>query len=104
MVNSLAIKSPKATQVKAVQADPGTEVAEGAALIDLYAWEEEKILSQLERSLAENASKSEEVKGQRIAYRLTNLTDVVRLRALAVAAAQLALQGTREEAKVGRKI
>lgn len=86
MATPLLIKSPKATQVQAVHATGS--VLSGAPLLTLFDYEEQKILSAIERSIEENQAKLDEMRGNRITEKTDALNRIVDLRMTSVESGQ----------------
>jgi biotin carboxyl carrier protein len=101
MSRTLAIKSPKATKVHLLHVESGMSVQAGDVLLDLYDLEERKVLSTIDRSIEENASKLSELSGARVQQKLEWLNRITLLKNDAVLAAQVAYESTRLGLEVG---
>ncbi|MBY5708074.1 hypothetical protein [Rhizobium leguminosarum] len=76
----IRIKSPKASVIKKSYVESGDRVLAGQPLFDLHTWEEQKILSEIERHYTETKIKLQEVQGKRVAQKLVNLTNIIAYR------------------------
>jgi hypothetical protein len=99
----LPIKSPKATQVKGVLSPNGTKVAQDETLLELYDYEEQKILSSIRAALAENEAKAAELAGPRVAKKLAGLAQITNDRKDAISGAQMAYEEILGEFRTGSK-
>lgn len=86
--DKLQIKSPKPTQVKAVLSAPDGHVRAGDPLIQLFDFEEAKLLSGVQRSIDENQAKLSEVTGDRVQKKLAHLKTIADQRLAALTATQ----------------
>jgi hypothetical protein len=99
----IAIKAPKATQVKSIHTDLVAHVSAGDLLIELFDYEEQKILSQIDRAIEENAIKKIEAQGAFVIDKIKALAEIVDLRLVAVTASQIAYAWISDMLKAGEK-
>src|SRR5690349_8315579 len=99
----LALKSPKPTQVKNVLAESGAEVTCNQPLIELYDYEEQKILSTIAAAIDENESKAAELRGPRVEAKLARLGQIVEDRRKSVDAAQVYYEEVIDGYRVGNR-
>jgi biotin carboxyl carrier protein len=97
----LAIKSPKPTKVKRIYTPLKAPVSTGDLLIELYDYEEAKLLSEIDRAIAENDAKRSEVHGPFVADKMTALQAVVAARKVALEASHVVYQEAQDECLVG---
>lgn len=76
MLRPAIIKSPKATQVKAIYLSSGAKVRRGEPLLELFDFEEQKLLAEIDRAISENQSKIAEATGARVSSRVSNLSAI----------------------------
>lgn len=100
IIKSFPIKSPKATKIESIAVEDGTIVAAGQPLINLFAYEEEAVLSQLKRSKEENLSRLDEVMGKRVQDRRQYMEAALYAREKSRKIAEAALVATIEFFKV----
>lgn len=95
------IKSPKATKIKTCPKGLTLRVSKGDLLFELYDYEEQKILSEIDRAIKENALKKAEASGAFVQSKISKLKQICDLRSTALSASQIAYVGLSEQYKVG---
>ncbi|MDX0457590.1 hypothetical protein GOD71_32845 [Sinorhizobium medicae] len=100
---TLFIKSPKATQVKFVGADFNSRVSAGDLLFELYDYEERAILSEIDRSMAENEARMAELDGVFVTSKVASLNEITTHRDTALQVAQVVYEAVLSEYEVGQK-
>lgn len=100
---TLYIKSPKATQIKSVGTDFEAGVSKGDFLFELYDYEEQKILSQIDRAIKENSAKKLEAQGPFVQQKLASLLQISDHRGTSLQASQLAYEGVQQEYQAGQR-
>jgi len=99
----LKLKSPKATKVKAFHARYGASVRAGDVVFELYDYEEQKILSEIDRAIDENKAKILELNGPAVSDKLNGLKEIAEKRKIVIDAAELNVRGVEEEVAVGQR-
>jgi hypothetical protein len=97
-----AIKSPKSTKIKVCGTEFKYKVKKGDILFELYDYEEQRILSEITKSIEENNIKRVEASGNFVSSKISKLREISDLRGSALSASQVAYVSLCEQYRVGQ--
>lgn len=103
-MQGFALKSPKATVILEILAAPDSRVEAGAPLIRLPDWEEQKVVSEIQRRIEENRVKALEVAdGSFASAKIAALAEVAASKVAGAEAASTRLKATQAGYEVGTR-